>query len=221
MSELLLILGNKNYSSWSLRPWIALKVAGIAFEEKVIPMRSEAWEAAIPDLSPNRKVPVLNTPTGAIWESLAILEYLADTRPDARLWPPDIDQRGLARCYASEMHSGFAALRAALPMNCRMLFKPGPPSQEVAKDIDRIAEIWRSCRNAAPGKGDFLFGPFGAVDAMFAPVVSRFRTYGVTLDTVCESYMAAVMALPAMQEWYEASRAEPWTLDYDKLGEPL
>lgn len=221
MSELLLILGNKNYSSWSLRPWIAMKVAGIAFGEKVIPLRMEDTQAAIADVSPSRKVPVLKTPAGPIWESLAILEYLADTRPDALLWPLDIGQRALARCYAGEMHAGFAALRTALPMNCKMLFKPSPPSPEVAKDIARVAEIWRSCRNAAPGKGDFLFGPFGAVDAMFAPVVSRFKTYGVTLDTVCDSYMTAVMALPAMQEWYEASRAEPWTMDSDKLGEPL
>ena len=211
MSELILAIGNKNYSSWSLRPWVAMRQAGIPFTEKLIPMFDENWKEAIAAVSPSRRVPVLLHGERTVWETLAILEYVHELFPAAGLWPADRDARATARSIASEMHAGFAALRAHMPMNLRRQDLKGKGhGRGVAEDIARVCEIWRDCRARFGTSGDFLFGPFGAADAMFAPVVTRLDTYGVELDDTCAAYSRAVLTLPAFVEWRDAALREPW-----------
>lgn len=208
-----LYIGNKNYSSWSLRAWLAAKAGGIAFDEVLIPLYGPGSREAILAHSPSGKVPALRHGAVSVWESLAVCEYLAETFPQARLWPEDAGARGAACAAATEMHGGFVALRRHLPMNLRR-----PPAArgipvEVQADIDRIAAIWRDCRARFGAGGAFLFGDFSIADAMYAPVVTRFRTYRVPLDAVCGAYADAVLALPAMREWTAAAHAEPMTID--------
>lgn len=217
MSTPLLIIGNKNYSSWSLRPWILMKVLGLAFEEKLIPMFDENWDAAIAAVSPSKKVPVLIDDGHPVWETMAIMEYLHDKHPDAGVWPADRLARAVARSAANEMHGGFGGLRSAMPMNTRKLLPGRGRSEASLKDIARVTSLWNSCRSDHGQGGDFLFGAFCATDAMFAPVVSRLVTYAVELDPVSRSYVDAVMALPAMQDWYAAGRDEPWIVEHDEL----
>lgn len=201
-----LVIGNKNYSSWSLRPWLALRVAGIAFEEVRIALYVPGSKQQILCHTPAGKVPVLVAPEVTVWESLAILEYLADRHPEAGLWPADAEQRARARAVSTEMHAGFAALRANLTMNLRKTFPDHPATPDVMADIARIQTIWAECLKRSGGP--FLFGAFGNADAMFAPVVTRFITYSVSTDAACARYMAAVRALPALDEWYAAARRE-------------
>jgi glutathione S-transferase len=201
-----LVIGNRNYSSWSLRPWLALRVAGISFEEVRIPLYVPGSKQQILRHTPAGKVPVLVAPEVTVWESLAILEYLAERHPEAWLWPADAAQRAHARAVSTEMHAGFAALRANLTMNMRKTFPDYPATPEVMADIARIQTIWTECLNRSGGP--FLFGTFGNADAMFAPVVTRFITYSVNVDAACARYMAAVRALPALDEWYAAARQE-------------
>jgi glutathione S-transferase len=201
-----LVIGNRNYSSWSLRPWLALRVAGISFEEVRIPLYVPGSKQQILRHTPAGKVPVLVAPEVTVWESLAILEYLAERHPEAWLWPADAAQRAHARAVSTEMHAGFAALRANLTMNLRKTFPDYPATPEVMADIARIQTIWTECLNRSGGP--FLFGTFGNADAMFAPVVTRFITYSVNVDAACARYMAAVRALPALDEWYAAARQE-------------
>lgn len=213
MAEITLILGNKNYSSWSLRPWLALSQTGVAFDEKVIALWQPGAKEEILSHSPAGKVPILRHGDVVVWESLAICEYLAECLPDAGLWPADPAVRSVARSVSHEMHGGFMALRRAMPMNCRAS-RPGKGMDDgVADDVARTTGIWRDCRERFAGGGDFLFGAFTIADAMFAPIVSRFTTYGVETDPVSRRYMDAVMALPAMQAWYDDARAEPWTVE--------
>lgn len=208
MAELTLILGNRNYSSWSLRPWLALAQAGIPFDEEVIPLWLEGSAERILFHSPAGKVPILRHGDLAVWESLAICEYAAGLYPDAGLWPGDTARRAHARAISHEMHGGFTALRRAMPMNCRA-HKPGKGMTEgVADDIGRICAIWRDCRERHGAEGEFLFGGFTIADAMYAPVASRFRTYGVATDPVSGSYVDTLLDLPAMRRWYEAAAAE-------------
>lgn len=217
MTTPLLIIGNKNYSSWSLRPWILMKVLGLSFEEKLIPMFDENWDAAIAEVSPSKKVPVLIDDGHTVWETMAIMEYLHDKHPDAGVWPADRLARAVARSAANEMHGGFGGLRNAMPMNTRKVL-PGRGRDEASlKDIERVQQLWNTCRADHGRGGDFLFGAFCAADAMFAPVVSRLVTYAVELDPVCQAYVDAVMALPAMQDWYAAARDEPWIVERDEL----
>ena len=216
MTKPLLIIGNKNYSSWSLRPWLALHVAGIDFDEKLVPLFEDDWAARKAEL-PSGTVPVLEHDGIVIWETMAILEYAAETWPDANLWPADKAARARARSIANEMHAGFTRVRGAMPMNIRAHFPGRGRHDGVAEEIARIETIWTECRNEFGSGGDFLFGDFGNADAMFAPIVSRFTTYDVTLNPICRAYMDAVQALPAMQEWSEAGRAEPWTIDDDEI----
>jgi glutathione S-transferase len=212
MSVLTLVIGNKNYSSWSLRPWLAMKMAGIAFEELVIPLRQDATVAEIARHSPGGKVPALRHGELVVWESIAILEYIAEAFPESRLWPQQREARAVARAVSAEMHAGFAALRTHMPMNIRGS-KPGRGrTPEVEKDIRRIVAVWESCRARFGEGGPFLFGGFGNADAMYAPVVTRFTTYGVTLDGTARAYADAILALPAMLEWFAAAEAEPWTI---------
>ena len=215
-----LIIGNKNYSSWSFRPWIAMKVAGIAFEEEVISLEASDFKARVGKVSGTGKVPALVDGNVHVWESLAILEYLAEKYPHAHLWPADPAARALARAIAAEMHAGFGPLRRHLPMN---MWRPVTPRQltpEVETNVRRIEAIWTDCRRGYGADGGFLFGGFGAADAMYAPVVSRFHTYGVEVGATARAYMDAVMALPAWSEWRAAALAEPWVLAEDEVDWP-
>jgi glutathione S-transferase len=218
--KLKLIIGNKNYSSWSFRPWIAMKVAGIAFEEEVISLEASDFKARVGKVSGTGKVPALVDGNVHVWESLAILEYLAEKYPQAHLWPADPAARALARAIAAEMHAGFGPLRRHLPMN---MWRPVTPRQltpEVETNVRRIEAIWTDCRRGYGADGGFLFGGFGAADAMYAPVVSRFHTYGVEVGATARAYMDAVMALPAWSEWRAAALAEPWVLAEDEVDWP-
>jgi glutathione S-transferase len=215
-----LIIGNKNYSSWSFRPWIAMRVAGIAFEEEVISLNADDFKQRVSRLSGTGKVPVLADGNVQVWESLAILEYLAEKFPDARLWPADPAARALARAGAAEMHAGFVPLRRHLPMNMWRPVARRDLTPDVQANVARIDAIWTDCRTRYGSGGGFLFGPFGAADAMFAPVVSRFHTYAVEVGAVARAYMEAAMALAAWREWRAAAVVEPWVLPEDEVDWP-
>jgi glutathione S-transferase len=217
---LTLIIGNKNYSSWSLRPWIAMKVAGIAFEEVLIPLGAADFKQRALQYSPAGRVPILVDDGLAVWESLAILEYLAEKFPAAGLWPDEQEARAHARAIAAEMHAGFAPLRRHCPMNFWRPAKPHPLPAEVVADVARIEAIWSDCRRRFGRGGPFLFGRFTAADAMYAPVVSRFITYGVSVGPTARTYMEAVAALPAWAEWRDAALKEPWVLPHDEPDWP-
>src|SRR5215831_18352977 len=195
-----LLIGNKNYSSWSLRPWIAMKVAGIPFEETIIPLYEPGSRERALAVAPTGKVPALVDGDVRVWESLAILEYLADRFPDVGLWPADMGARAHARAVAAEMHAGFKALRRHCPMNMRRTPKARDLTPEVAADVRRIDALWIDCRKRFSGVGPFLFGAFGAADAMYAPIVSRFHTYAMEVGPEARRYMQAVMGLPAWAE---------------------
>lgn len=207
-----LIIGNKNYSSWSFRPWIAMKAAGIDFIEEVVSLDAPDFKQRVGQVSGSGKVPVLIDANIRVWESLAILEYVAEKFPDAELWPSEPAARAHARSIAAEMHAGFAPLRKHCPMNMRRPVKKMPLPSEVTADVARIDAMWTDCRARFGRGGPFLFGPFTAADAMYAPVVARFHTYAVDVSPAAQGYMAAVMALPAWGEWVAAARQEPWVL---------
>ena len=220
MAEFTIYIGNKNYSSWSLRPWLALRHAGAAFEEVLIALDQPDSATNLRRHSPSGRVPVLQHGALTIWETLAICEYLAEQFPDARLWPADRGARAHARAVSNEMHAGFAALRDHLPMDISRRWPLGNRLAKVGPDVERVAAIWRECRErfgsrGANGAGDFLFGGFTIADAMFAPVTTRFVTYSVPLDPVCSAYVAAVLHWPAMQDWTAAAKAEPWVINDD------
>jgi glutathione S-transferase len=215
-----LIIGNKNYSSWSFRPWIAMKAAGIAFEEELIPLGTPQFRARLDAVSGTGKVPTLIDGEIRIWESLAILEYLAERFPQARLWPTDAAARAHARAVSSEMHAGFVPLRKACPMNMWRPVIARDFGEDVKANVARIDSMWRDCRARHGQGGDFLFGSFGAADAMYAPVVSRFHTYGISVSPVSRAYMDAVMARPAWKEWRAAAVKEPWELAEDEVDWP-
>lgn len=212
MAKLHLVIGNKNYSSWSLRPWMALTMAHIPFEETVIPLYQPQTKKRITEHSAAGRVPVLLHGKLSVWESLSILEYLAELFPEKKLWPEGKGARAAARSAASEMHSGFAALRNACPMNLRRPRKGVVLNDAVKADIARIDALWRECRKAHSRKGKFLFGAFGNADAMFAPVVTRFDTYDVKVSNESRAYMDAVLATPAFQTWKKAALEETWKL---------
>jgi glutathione S-transferase len=215
-----LVIGNKNYSSWSFRPWLAMKVARIAFAETVIPLDTPDFKSRIADLSVAGKVPVLIDGDTRVWESLAILEYLAERFPEAGLWPRDAHARAHARAICSEMHAGFQPLRRQFPMNMRRPVKGHELNVDAATDVRRIETLWGDCRARFGQGGPFLYGAFGAADAMYAPVVSRFHTYGVEVGAATRDYMRAIMALPAWDEWREAARREPWVIPQDEIDWP-
>ncbi|HYQ05899.1 MAG TPA: glutathione S-transferase family protein [Xanthobacteraceae bacterium] len=215
-----LVIGNKNYSSWSFRPWLAMKVADLAFDETVISLEAADFKTRVMELGGSGRVPVLIDGDVRVWESLAILEYLAEKFPAARLWPESVAARAHARAIASEMHAGFAALRRHLPMNVARPVKFRALDAGAAKDVARIDAIWRQCRAKFGRGGVFLFGAFGAADAMFAPVVWRFHTYAVEVGATASDYMRAMMALPAWNEWRDAARRETWILAEDEVDWP-
>lgn len=215
-----LIIGNKKYSSWSFRPWVAMTVAGIPFDEQVIPFESEEFRRAVGAVSGTGKVPVLIDGGTRIWESLAILEYLAEKFPAAGLWPKDVAARAHARVVSNEMHAGFQALRNHLPMNFarRVIKRDLPPP--VVTDVRRIEALWADCRARFGKSGPFLFGAFSNADAMYAPVVGRFYTYDVDVGEETRTYMNAVLALPAWQQWTAAGIKEPWLFADDEVDWP-
>jgi glutathione S-transferase len=218
---LTLVIGNKNYSSWSFRPWIALRTAAIPFEEVVIPLYEPGSKERILAFSPAGKVPVLIDGDVRVWESLAIIDYLAERFPQAQLWPNDATARAHARAIAAEMHAGFAPLRRHCPMNMWRPIKPRELPAEVAADVKRIETIFTECRERFGQGGAFLFGAFGAADAMYAPVVSRLHTYGVVVGPVAEAYKQAMMALPAWTEWSAAALKETWVMANAEVDWPV
>jgi glutathione S-transferase len=220
MSELTLYIGNKNYSSWSLRAWLALKHVGTPFKEVVIPLDGPgAQTAQILPHSPSGKVPALRYGEMVVWDSLAIGEYLAEEFHQAHLWPSERIARATARSASAEMHSGFPNLRSQLPMNIRRHPFELARTSEVEVEIGRIVSLWGECRRRFGAAGPFLFGKFTLADAMFAPVATRFRTYRVPLDEAASAYVDAIYEDPPMREWIEASRHEPWSNHtYDRIG---
>jgi len=212
MADTTIYIGNKNYSSWSLRAWLMLRRTHQDFDEVVIPLREKESQEEIMRYSPSGKVPVLHHKEIVVWDSLAIGEFLDETYPKARLWPRDPAQRAHARSISAEMHSGFPDLRRTMPMNMRSSFPGHEIAAEAHADINRITAIWRDCRMRYGSEGDFLFGAFTIADAMFAPVVSRFKTYGVSLNDTIRNYADAIWNLPELQQWYEAARNEPWII---------
>jgi len=210
-----LVIGNKNYSSWSMRPWLALRANGIAFEEIFIPLYTgeAADKERILSVSASGKVPALIDGDVTVWDSLAIIEYLAERFPEARLWPDDRAERAYARAICAEMHSGFLSLRNECGMNLHRPIRAVALSQDAQANVARIQEIWTDCRERHGERGAFLFGAFSAADAMFAPVVHRFRTYAIPVAPKARDYMETMMALPAFAEWTEAGLAETLVIE--------
>jgi glutathione S-transferase len=209
-----LVIGNKNYSSWSMRPWLALRAGDIAFDEIFIPLYTgEADKKRLLAYTPSGKVPVLIDGDVTVWDSLAIIEYAAERFPQARLWPEDRASRAYARSISAEMHSGFAALRNECGMNLHRPVGAIPLSAQARADIARIQQIWTDCRKRYGRSGPFLFGAFSGADAMFAPVVHRFRIYAIEVEPEVRDYMAAMTALPAFEEWTRAGLAETLIID--------
>jgi len=209
MADTTIYIGNRNYSSWSLRAWLMLRQTAATFESILIPLYGPGSKDEILRHSPSGKVPALHHGDVTVWDSLAIGEYLAETFPEARLWPAAAAARACARSVSAEMHAGFVSLRRHLPMNMRRVVKPRPLTEEVQADVTRIAAIWRDCRRRFAGSGAFLFGEFGIADAMYAPVVSRLRSYAVPIDRDTVSYCEAVERHPPYQEWRAAAKDEP------------
>ncbi len=211
-----LIIGNKAYSSWSLRGWLAVKQSGLPFEEITVPMFDEDWNRRQQgdEFAPSGgKVPILWDDKTVIWDSLAIVEWLADKTDRARYWPKDDAARGMARSMAAEMHSSYATLRREYGMNVRRQFPPKPMSDALRQEIERILELWAQARARHGSGGPYLFGTFGAVDIMFAPVVTRFVTYSVPLPRFAAAYVQAMLDHPWMKEWIEAAQEEPWVIE--------
>ena len=212
---LTLVIGNKNYSSWSMRPWLALRGAGISFDEVVIPLYTgDDSTSRIRAFTPSGKVPVLIDGDVTVWDSLAIVEYAAERFPDAKLWPHDRAMRAHARAVSAEMHSGFVALRTECGMNLHRPVRAKPSlSDDALANIARIQEIWKECRARYGQGGPYLFGAFSAADAMYAPVVHRFRTYAIDVGHVTRDYMAAMQTHPAFMAWTDAGLSETWMID--------
>ncbi len=205
-----LFIANKAYSSWSLRPWLLLTEFGIPFDETVIPMYRPDTKAAMLAVSPNGKMPALHDGDIVVSESLAIVEYVAETFPEIAIWPRDRAARALARAISSEMHAGFMKLRQVCPTNFRRQPKAVPIDEGVRADVDRIEAVWADARARFGEDGPFLFGAFSAADAMYAPVVNRFHAYAIEVAPASRAYMDAVMALPSWRAWIAGGEAEPW-----------
>lgn len=212
-----LILGDKTYSSWSQRGWLAVRHSGFEAQEVVLPLRTERFAKEIRDHSPTGKVPCLIDGETTVWDSLAIIDYLDKKFSDVSYWPEDLATYGLARAAAAEMHSGFQALRRACPFNLRMKLSGFEADDATIADVSRIVSLWKDCLKQPNADGPYLFGKWGAVDIMFAPVVSRFETYGLTMDSDALSYMDEVLAHPHIAEWTKAAMLEPDIGNYDDI----
>lgn len=217
MSELTLIIGNKNYSSWSLRPWVFMKTFGIEFEELRIPLFTRTTDKALAPYFSNYKVPILEDDGFVIWDSLSIMEYLSEKYLDNKGWPEDINARALARSVSAEMHSSFGALRNAMPMNCRKKFSNFKYSADVEADIERIKSIWHKCRSEYGNDGKWLFGDYSIADAMYAPVVLRFDGYDVPLNENERAYMQTVLGAGPVIDWIESGKKEKEVIDVDEI----
>jgi glutathione S-transferase len=218
--SLTLVIGNKNYSSWSLRAWIAMKAADIAFDEIFIPLDHSDTKERIKRHSPAGKVPVLIDGDAVVWESLAIMDHLAERFPKAGLWPEEVKARAHARSIAAEMHASFAALRAHCPMNLWRPVERRELTPAVEHDVARITAIWRTARERHGRGGPFLCGAFGAADAMFTPVATRFRTYDVPCDKVSRAYVEAIHDLPAFKAWRDGAFKETLVISHDEVDWP-
>jgi glutathione S-transferase len=218
---LTLVIGNKVYSSWSLRPWLLLRAGGVPFEEVRIPLYRPDSKARFLAWSPAGRVPVLVDGALRAWDSLAICETLAERFPERCGWPGDPAARALARSVSAEMHAGFVSLRSELPMNCRERRAGVVPSPAAQAEIERVAALWSDCRARFGAGGPWLFGAFSPADAMYAPVALRFHAYGVALAEVPAAYVATVLGHPAVQDWMAAARREPEVLEKFERGTPL
>jgi len=196
-----LIIGNKNYSSWSLRPWLLMKVKNVPFNEIKVPLYIEGSKDKLLSFSPSGKVPAFEHEGNSVWDSLAICEHIADLYPDNKCWPENINQRALARSISHEMHSGLLAIRNTLHMNCRKLITFKKISQELRTDITRVCDIWQYCRKQHSNSGKFLFGEFSIADAMYAPIVLRFNSYGIEVGDIEKEYMDNILSIPSLQKW--------------------
>lgn len=211
-----LIIGNRAYSSWSMRGWLACKLSGEEFEELVVPMFGAEWEKQRggQEFGPSQgKVPILWDGECVVWDSLAIVEFLADRAGRDKFWPKEESARGMARSMAAEMHSSFPNLRRDLPMNVRKTHPPAELSEEVRDEINRILQLWAQARARFGGTGEFLFGDWCAADIMYAPVVTRFITYGVRVPPFAAMYMKAVLSHPDVSDWIDQAQDEPWVIE--------
>ncbi|MEX0964836.1 MAG: glutathione S-transferase family protein [Pseudohongiellaceae bacterium] len=215
-----IIIGNKNYSSWSLRPWLLLKHFGVPFEEVVIPLFTEGFEEKIAKYSPTRRVPVLRDGASTLWDSLAICEYIAEKYLKGQALPLDIEERGLCRSYCSEMHSGFFAIRSEMPMNCRAR-KSLQISAAANAECERVDQLFSEARARFGHRGEYLFGDFSLADCMFAPIVMRFLTYGIGVSQSSQNYIDFMLMNPALRAWVEAARKERQILPDYELGEEV
>jgi glutathione S-transferase len=213
-----LVIANKCYSSWSMRPWLLLKQLGIAFDELTVPLDLPDTKARVLKHSPAGKVPILIDGDVTVWETIAIMEYVGEAY-GAPVWPADRKARAMARSIAAEMHSGFSALRSACPMNLGKKFAQKDRGEAVARDVARFVEIVRQAREHFGAGGPFLFGAFSAADAMYAPLVTRLDTYSIALDATTRAYADAILILPAFQEWRSAAMEEEWIVEADEVDE--
>jgi glutathione S-transferase len=218
-----LVIANKAYSSWSLRPWLLMKVLDIPFTEDLVPLDTPEFRPRVSSYQAGSTVPILVDGDVTVWESVAILDYLAERFPDRPVWPAERRARALARSISCEMHAGFRALRQACPMNVRKRYAHRDRGEAVAKDVARILHLWRQARDmhGARHGGPFLFGHFSAADAMYAPVVTRLQTYSIPVDGPMRTYMDAVLDLPAFREWQKAGMEESWIVAHDEADEPV
>ena len=208
-----LVIGNKNYSSWSLRGWLLLRQFNINFEEVRLPLYSETFSEKIKEYSPSGLVPILVTGDQSIWDSLAICEFIAEQHPELHCWPTDVRARAIARSVSNEMHSGFFQIRNNLPMNCRRAKAIEASTPELDREIARVSEIWRSCRESFGDSGSFLFGNFSIADVMYAPVVLRFKSYLIELGVVEAEYMQSMLSLASLREWIDDALTEKEVID--------
>jgi len=214
-----LVIGNKNYSSWSLRAWLLLTEADIEFSEQRILLDIDSTAAELARMSPSGRVPVLLLGDEVIWDTLAIAETVAERWPEKELWPTDAAARAHARSISAEMHAGFASLRETMPMNCRAMGRKVSIPDDLAADIDRIFEIWSDCQRRYHSTGDWLFGKFSVADAMYAPIVLRFRTYGVNLPESASAYPERLLNCAAMQNWLAAAESEIEVIRTEETGQ--
>jgi glutathione S-transferase len=216
MAPLTLIIGNKNYSSWSLRAWLFLKHIGLEFEELMVPLDTPQTRELLESYGPSGKVPVLHHGELRVWDSLAICEYAAEL--SGKGWPQAPAPRAAARAVCAEMHSGFTTLRSLWPMNARARNRHAATTAALDADVERIDEIWNHCRAHYGSQGPWLFGEYSVADAMYAPVVLRFKTYGARISPTARWYMASVLEDDALQQWVQAAQHEPWTIASDEVG---
>ncbi|MDJ0957151.1 MAG: glutathione S-transferase family protein [Arenicellales bacterium] len=217
MAKPKLVIGNKNYSSWSLRAWLVLKHLDVEFEEIRIPLYVKGYKEKLYEYSASGKVPVYIDGSNTVWDSLSICEYLAESHP--QLWPTDITARATARSISAEMHSSFMALRDEMPMNCRAKHRSVKLTEQARIDVSRIQEIWGLCRRKYSEQGPWLFGAFSIADVMYAPVASRFQTYDISLEETGRAYAETVLLDPHIQQWYADSEAEPEVITEYEVGQ--